>query len=286
LTKVRYRYLGLLLLCTLFSFAVVTAPASAAAPSWVSDGKYATYYGGFKFELGTPGQEGYIKLQFTVTTNWSLSDTLLTQTMVSGGWNISIYLNFNNTVLFSGGFGTTGTEVVRLDTGTIITGGGFDFIGMEILGSHTVLWVDSTASMPPAGVSIGGRHAVNATGSMTIPFIPNATIPITRFYDSETGMLLGFNLVLNITGMGFPAPAWHGASDMIGWSNRDGVVNVKQIPGLGSLGEIAFPVVISNTNVIPYAWNPGGDITLWLMATGALLGLSALFGLLVYAKKR
>jgi hypothetical protein len=92
--------------------------------------------------------------------------------------------------------------------------------------------------------------------------------------------------VLNITGMGFPAPAWHGASDIIGWSNKNGVVNVNQIPGLGSLGEIAFPVVISNTNVIPYAWNQGGDITLWLMATGALLGLSALFGLLVYAKKR
>jgi hypothetical protein len=286
LTKVKYRYLGLLLLCTLVSFAVVTLPASAAAPSWVSDGKYATYYGGFKVELGTPGQSGYIKVQFTVNANWSLSNTALTQTKVSGGWNISVLLNFNNTPLFSGGFGSKGNETINLDTGLITLGEGFDFIGMEIPGHHTVLWVDSTASLPPAAISIGGRHAVNVTGSMVIPFIPNATIPITRYYDRDTGMLLGFNLALNITGLGFPAPAWHGSSDIIGLSDTDGVVNVNQIPGLGSLGEIAFPVVVSNTNVFAYAWNPGGDATLWLEAVGVLLGVSVLFGLIVYAKKR
>jgi hypothetical protein len=285
LTKVKYRYLGLLLLCTLFSFAVVTAPASAAAPSWVSDGKYATYYGGFKIELGTPGQEGYIKLQFTVNTNWNLSNTLLTQTMVSGGWNISVYLNFNNTVLISAGFGTKGTEIVRLDTSMITTPGGFDFIGMEQPGAHTVLWVDNPASMHLANISIGGRHVANLTTTMTLPIPGAPPMQSTRYYDSETGVLMGFDIAVNMTSFGGMFPAPQPPSTLLS-SVLMGDVGVNQIPGLSGMETIVFPVVVSSTNVVPYAWNQGGDITLWLMATGALLGLSALFGLLVYAKKR
>jgi hypothetical protein len=84
----------------------------------------------------------------------------------------------------------------------------------------------------------------------------------------------------------FPAPAWHGSPDIIESSGMNGNLKVNQIPDLGSLGEIAFPVVISSTNVFPYAWNPGGDLMLWLLAAGVIIGLSALFGILIYSKKR
>jgi hypothetical protein len=64
------------------------------------------------------------------------------------------------------------------------------------------------------------------------------------------------------------------------------VISVNQIPGLGGLEVISFPVVVSTTNVFPYAWNPGGDVMLWLYAAGVLIGISALFAILVYYKKR
>jgi hypothetical protein len=288
LNKGKCTFFGLLLVFTLFGLAVAT-PASAAAPSWISDGKYAKYHGGFDLAIGTEGQPGYIRFKLTVDSNWTLSDVVLTQAKVSGGWNISIYLFFNGSVLFSAGFGTKGTETVNLGTSAISLGEGFDFFGMEQVGAHTVLWVDSTASLTPANSTVGNRHAVTVVGSFTLP-IPGATaIPITRYYDTETGMLLGFNIAFNATSFigGFsPSPAWHGASDLIGLLGDNRVISVNQIPGLGGLEVISFPVVVSTTNVFPYAWNPGGDVMLWLYAAGVLIGISALFAILVYYKKR
>jgi hypothetical protein len=43
---------------------------------------------------------------------------------------------------------------------------------------------------------------------------------------------------------------------------------------------------MTSTNVIPFAWNMGGDLTYWLIAVGVLLGVSALFGVVIYARKR
>lgn len=288
MSKGKYRFLGLLLVCTLLGLAIAT-PASAAAPSWISDGKYANYHGGFDLPIGTEGQPGYIRFKLTVDSNWSLSNVALTQAMVSGGWNISIYLFFNGSVLFSAGFGTKGTELINLGTSAISSGGGFDFFGMEQTGAHTVLWVDSTASLTPANKTIGGRHAVTVLSLFTLPIPGSTAIPITRYYDSDTGMLLGFNIAFNVTSFigGFsPAPAWHGASDLIGLLGDNRVISVNQIPDLGSLAVVPFPVIVSSTNVFPYAWNPGGDLMLWLLVTGVLIGISALFAILIYSKKR
>jgi hypothetical protein len=286
LTKAKYGYFGLLLACLILGYVVVT-PASAAAPSWISDGKFADYYGGFNLQLGTQGQSGYIDVQFTVTSNWTLSSTALTQTTVSGGWNITIYIFFNSSVLFSGSFGTIGTEIVNLQTSNINTGGGFDFFGMEQVGQHTVLWVDNTTSLTASNVTIGGRHVGTTNSTFVLP-VANLTIPITRFYDTQTGVLLGFDLALNATGLGSTlAPALQGTPAATELSHIDNIVRVEQgLSGLGSLGQIVFPVIVKSTNVVPYAWNPGGDLTIWLLAAGALIGLSALFAIVIYSKRR
>jgi hypothetical protein len=49
---------------------------------------------------------------------------------------------------------------------------------------------------------------------------------------------------------------------------------------------LTFPVVVNSTNVVPFAWNVGGDAILWLEAVGVLSGLSAIFGVVVFARKK
>ena len=69
MTKAKYKYFGLFLAFVLLGFAVVT-PAAAMAPSWVGDGKYANYLGGFDISI-----PGLITVSFTITANWNMSST-------------------------------------------------------------------------------------------------------------------------------------------------------------------------------------------------------------------
>jgi hypothetical protein len=264
----------------------VVNPASAAAPSWVGNGKFANYSGGFKMQMGTQGQAGYIKFQLTFISNFSISNTGPTTTMISGGWNVTVYAFVNGSTMINGEWGTNGTEIVNTVSSDVSTSGGFGFFGFEQSGRHTVLWVDNTTGLTATNVTIGGRHSVSITSPMNLTFA-NVVVPITRFYDIQTGLLLGFNIALNFTGMGgSPAPVARAAADIRELLNTNGAVKVDQNSGLGSLGEIVIPVVISSTNVVPYAWNPGGDLTLWLYSTGAIIGLSVIFGVLIYIKKK
>ncbi len=257
MTKVRYRYFGLLL-CTLIGFAMVTTPANAAAPSWISNGKYANYRGGFDIGLGT------VRATALAAFNWTMSDTTPAQVTIDGGWNVSISLTVNDTLLGGVKFGTIGNETIQLSNSHISMMGGYDLFGLE-QGPATVLWVEDTSVLSPTNASIGGRHCVTSSAviNLPLPYPMNLSgVQVIKYYDTETGVLMALNLALNITGL------------------------LGGMGGLGSLGLFSFPIVISSTNVVPYAWNLGGDAALWLEAVGVLLGVSVLFGLLVYAKKR
>jgi hypothetical protein len=155
------------------------------------------------------------------------------------------------------------------------------------VGQHTVLWVDNATSLAASNVTIGGRHVGTTNSTFVLPVF-NATVPITRYYDTQTGVLLGFDLALNATGLGSTlAPALQGTPAVTGSSLTNDIVKVDQgLSGLGNLGQIVFPVIAKNTNVVPYAWNPGGDLTLWLLAAGSIIGLSVLFAIVIYAKRR
>jgi hypothetical protein len=268
----------------LLGFAVMT-PASAASPSWVSNGQFANYSGGINLPLGTPGQAGYIKFQFTLTANWALSNTSGGQTTVTGGWNATIDVFFNGTTMFSGSFSGNGTESVSTASSIITADGGFGFFGMEQMGQHTVLWVDNTTGLTVSNVTIGGRQTAAITSSLPISFL-NASLPITRFYDTQTGLLMAFDISLNTTGGGLLAPAPRGAADVIGLLSTCGAVKVDQGLGTTSLGSLTIPVALSNTNIISYAWSPGGGLTQWVTATGAIIALSVLFGVVIYSKKK
>lgn len=262
MSKVKYKLITILLLCTLMGLVIVT-PATSAAPSWVGDGKYAKYVGTpFNIELGTSGQPGYIKAIARAEFNWTMSGTTATQVRIDGGWNMSISINFNNTPIVSASFGTIGYEVIALTNSHIITPGGYDLFGLE-QGPETVLWVENPGALPPANVSIGGRPCVVSTGSiLSLPLPPPMNIsgvPVLKYYDAGTGVLMALSIVLNITAL---------------------------MGGLGGFGVFTFPIVVTSTNVVPFAWNIGGDITLWLIAVGVLLGISALFAGIIYARKR
>jgi hypothetical protein len=260
LSKIRYKLITILLLCTITGLVMVT-PASSVAPSWIGDGKYARYLGGFNIDLGT------IQAEATARFNWTMSGTTATQVRIDGGWNMSISIVINSTPLVAASFGASGYEVIALANSHIITAGGYDLIGLEHLGVSTVLWVENPAALPPANVSIGGRSCViNHDTILSLPPPLNLTsVPVMEYYDSGTGVLMGLNIVLNIT-------ALMGGGGGLG--------------GLGSLSLFTFPIVMTSTNVVPFAWNLGGDITLWLMAVGVLVGISVLFGVVIYARKR
>jgi hypothetical protein len=262
LSKAKYKLITVLLLCTITGLVIVT-PATSAAPSWVGDGKYAKYLGGFNIDLGAP-----FKATAIAQFNWTMSGTTATQVRIDGGWNMSISIVVNSTPLVSASFGTLGFEIIALATSQIITYGGYDLFGLE-QGPATVLWVENPGALPPANVSVGGRTCVVAYGSiLSLPLPPpmNITgVPVTEYYDAATGVLMALNIVLNLTAL-------------MGGGGGFG--------GLGSFGLFTFPIVVTSTNVVPFAWNMGGDMTLWLMAVGVLAGISALFGVIVYARKR
>jgi hypothetical protein len=286
LTKAKYKYFGLLLACILLGFAVAT-PASATAPSWVSDGQFANYNGGFNFSLGTQGLPGYVKFQLTLSANWALSNTAAGQTTVTGGWNTTICVFFNGTQMINESPFGKGTEVVNTVSGNVLTIGGFDFFGMETPGQHTVLWVDNTTGLTPSNITIGGRHSATITAPLYLSIF-NATLPATRFYDTQTGLLLGFDITLNLTGGsgGFLAPTLHGAKAISGLFGTNGAVGVDQGSSLSGLTSFVISVVISSTNIVVYAWNPGGVLSQWLLAGGLIVGLSLLFGVLIYVRKK
>jgi len=286
LTKAKYKYFGLLLACILLGFAIIT-PARAASPSWVSDGQFANYNGGFDFSLGTQGQPGYIKFQLTLAAGWALSNTAASSTTVSGSWNATISVFFNGTQLINMTPSSKGTELVNTVSGNVLTIGGFDFFGMELSGHHTLLWVDNTTGLTPSNITLGGRHSATITAPAFISFF-NASLPATRFYDTQTGLLLGVDIALNFTGGGgfFLAPALHGIKDISGLFKTNAAVGVDQGPNLGGLTSFVISVVISNTNIVVYAWNPGGVLTQWLLAGGLIIGLSLLFGVLIYVRRK
>jgi hypothetical protein len=261
LSKIKYKLITVLLLCTITGLVLVT-PATSVAPSWIGDGKYARYLGGFNIDLGI------FKAEAQAQFNWTMSGTTATQVRIDGGWNMSIGVILNGTPLFSVSFGTIGHEIIALTNSHIITPAGYDLFGLE-QGPATVLWAENPSALPPANVSIGGRTCVvNHTSILSLPLPPPMNIsgvPIYEYYDTGTGMLMALNVVLNITAL-------------IGGGGGLG--------GLGSLGLFTFPIVVTSTNVVPFAWNMGGDMTLWLTAAGILVGLSALFCVIIYARKR
>jgi hypothetical protein len=179
------------------------------------------------------------------------------------------------------------TEQVSIVSGNVLTETGLGFFGMEQTGLHTILWVDNTTSLTATNITIGGRHSATITSPLYISFInASVPVPVTRFYDTQTGLLLGFDIALNLTGSGgFPAPAQHEATDASALFQTDGAVGVEQGSIFGST-PFAITVVISSTNIVSYAWNPGGELTLWLFAAGTIIGLSLLFGVLIYARKK
>jgi hypothetical protein len=113
-------------------------------------------------------------------------------------------------------------------------------------------------------------------------------IPVTEYYDSGMGVLMGIGISINLTSvMGSPTPpAQEQVRSLSGWSTG-GDVGVNQLPpGMEDFAVLTFPVVVNSTNVVPFAWNVGGDLILWLEAVGVLSGLSAIFGVIVFARKK
>jgi len=281
LRNAKCKFVGLLLIFTLFGF-VVLVPVSAVAPSWVGVGKYANYRGGVNLNLGAN-----FSASMLVDFNWKMVSTSVSGVNVTGGWKINvivIVMGMNLTISYS----TGGWEIIDLFDSTMVPPPGGDILfGMEKGDAHTNLWVDNMTGLTLSNVSIGGRRCYEVPSSMSIPVLPiPGGIPVTKYYDTETGVLMGLGISLNLTALGSPAPpAYEQVLSLSAWS-RDGRVGVNQIPGLGGFELLTFPVVVNSTNVVPFAWNVGGDPVLWLEAVGVLLGLSALFGVMIYAKKK
>jgi len=285
LRNAKCKFIGFLLIFTLFGFFVLT-PASAAAPSWVSVGKYAKYRGGVAINLGTNATASAL-----VDFNWNMVTTTISEVNVTGAWilYVSVKLMGINASL---SFSSSGWETIDLGDSTITPPPGGDILfGMEKItspGTHTNLWVDDTTGLTQSNVSIGGRRCYQVTGSASISGIPiPGGIPVTKYYDTQTGVLMAIGISLNLTAlMGSPTPSMHEqVSSLSKWS-RGGDVGVNQFPGMGGFGLLTFPVVLNSTNIVPFAWNVGGDPILLLEAFGVLLGLSALFGVIIYARKK
>nr|MDO8133611.1 hypothetical protein [Candidatus Njordarchaeum guaymaensis] len=278
----KYKFMGLLLIFTLFGF-VVLAPVNAVAPSWVSTDKYAKYRGGVDINLGTNASASVL-----VDFNWKMVTTLVTGVNVTGGWILHAQVNLmglNMTLSFS----SNGWEIIDLFDSTLVPPPGGDiFFGMEHMGAHTNLWVDNMTGLTLSNVSIGGRRCYQVPGSASIGGLPiPGGIPVTKYFDTQTGVLMGLGISLNLTAlMGSPTPPAHEPVQSLSKWSRGGDVGVNQFPGMEGFELLTFPVVMNSTNVVPFAWNVGGDPVLLLEAFGVLLGLSALFGVIIYTRKK
>lgn len=164
---------------------------SMAAPSWVDVGKYARYHGGYDTETGTPGQPGYVKIKINIDLNWTITTHTGNEVRITGGSSMSIDIFMNDSQILLGSFGTLGSENINLDSRLVTLGGGFDVFGMENLGATTILWVNSTSGLHSTSTLTAGRSCVWNTSSVNIYGFGNTVV--TRFYDTETGVLLGFS---------------------------------------------------------------------------------------------
>lgn len=278
----KHEIIGLLLICTLLGFIVLT-PVSAATQSWVGVDKYAKYRGGIDLNLGTNA-----KATVLVDFDWRMVATSTSGVNVTGGWTLhgQVDLMGVSTTL---SFHSSGWEIIDLGDGSITPPAGDILFGMEHVGSHTNLWVESMSGLTKSNVSIGGRTCYEISGSATISGIPMlGGIPVTEYYDSGMGVLMGIGISINLTSvMGSPTPpAQEQVRSLSGWSTG-GDVGVNQLPpGMEDFAVLTFPVVVNSTNVVPFAWNVGGDLILWLEAVGVLSGLSAIFGVIVFARKK
>ncbi|WXG47443.1 MAG: hypothetical protein WED05_12420 [Candidatus Atabeyarchaeum deiterrae] len=264
----KYKFVGILLIATLLGFSAM-APASGWAPSWMqppnSSGKYAKYQGGINLQFGNPGEPTYIKILVMVEFNWEVGpQSNDTTAYVTGSFAFLALLNITMANMSASALYTStpgGYEWIDLSISQVIQTHYFDLFMQEQNGHNTTLWVESIAGMQPSPFSIGGRSCVKNTGNLSIPIPMIGTIGVTKYYDTQTHVLMAEALSINATALGIGS----------------------FLPGVSI---ISFPVVMNSTNIFSFSWNIGGDIVLWLEAAGILFGLSVLFAVVIRPRRK